>query len=76
MYKKLDSLVLDKLRKGPLLFLFVFSQEVRAEASRIAELSGRECYRVVDGRLQALRKRGLIVFTHGKGWALKLKEPS
>lgn len=38
----------------------LYARNVGAEARRIAELSGREEFRVIDGRLQALRKAGLI----------------
>lgn len=57
-YDKLDSRILDviSLRQGSPLY----NRDVNAEAERLAALTGREAFRVIDGRLQALRKAGKI----------------
>lgn len=57
-YATLDSLILTAIieRRRPL-----YDKSCAAEAARIAEATGRKDYRVIDGRLQALRKAGRIV---------------
>jgi hypothetical protein len=37
-----------------------FNRSINEEVARIAKLSGREKYRIIDARLQALRRQGLI----------------
>ena len=58
-YEVLDSHILNAADTGhnPL-----YERTVRAEAQRLAEASGREAFRVIDGRLQALRKAKKIEF--------------
>jgi hypothetical protein len=57
-YDNLDMLIVAAVeqRRSPL-----YERSVNAEAQRIARVTGREVFRIVDGRLQALRKRGAIV---------------
>jgi len=72
-YDELDARILAaiELRKNPL-----YASHVSEEAKRLAQATGREDYRVVDGRLQALRRKGRIEHLsktegHGKaGWQL------
>lgn len=76
-YEKLDSLILECVARGgnPL-----YQRVIDLEAVRIAEIANRKGFRVIDGRLQALKKSGLIVhrtksLSNGKsGWYIK--EPS
>ena len=58
MYETLDVLIIDAIACGkhPL-----YAGIVSAEAERIAESTGRKAFRVIDGRLQALRKSGAIM---------------
>lgn len=58
MYETLDKLIIDAIAcgKNPL-----YAGTVSAEAERIAEATGRKQFRVIDGRLQALRKSGVIM---------------
>jgi len=53
-------------------FAAIFTGEVRCEAQRLAEATGRMDRRIVDGRLQALRRAGKLVFTKDMpaGWRL------
>ena len=53
MYNQLDKLIIGciKRRSNPL-----YAFDVNEEASRIGVLAGRETFRVIDGRLQQLRK--------------------
>jgi hypothetical protein len=57
MYDELDRRILAAIgaERNPL-----HEREVSGEAGRLARLAGREEFRVIDGRLQALRKRGDI----------------
>lgn len=70
-YEKLDSLIVQRLRQGPMFLHFLCAHEVHSECVRIADATGREAFRVIDARLQALRKAGLIVFNSKTGWGLK-----
>lgn len=57
MYDELDRRILEAVsqRINPL-----WNRAVLQEAGRIARETGREDFRVTDGRLQALRKAGKI----------------
>ena len=59
-YTAIDAAIIKTIRGGnsPL-----YNICVSAEASAIAEATGREDFRVIDGRLQALRKREVIKFS-------------
>jgi hypothetical protein len=56
-YQELDQRIISAIcaRRNPL-----YANTVAEEASRLSELTGREGFRVIDGRLQALRKAGRI----------------
>jgi hypothetical protein len=77
-YEELDRLILSaiKARRSPL-----YEKHVWAESKRIAEAMGRSGYRVIDGRLQALRKAGSILHVtkaqnNGSGgWQVAPKDP-
>ena len=66
-YLTLDQLIVDSIRSGkhPL-----YGAQVNEEARRIAQASGRDVLRVIDGRIQALRKAGRICADRmcGAGW--------
>lgn len=56
-YDELDSRIVAAIarKKNP-----IYDSTVATEAARLAVATGREDYRVVDARLQALRKKGCI----------------
>lgn len=66
MYDELDNRILDavKRNKSPL-----YDSGVSREAERIAAETGREAFRVTDGRLQALRRKKRIQ------WMTKAEAP-
>jgi len=66
----LDSLLLKEIDIGKNTFAKIFNGAVLVESVNIAALSRREAFRVVDGRLQALRKAGIIAFTKSDGWVI------
>jgi hypothetical protein len=57
-YDRLDELIVlaIKGRRHPL-----YERLCCTEAHRLEKATGREAFRITDGRLQALRKRGVIV---------------
>lgn len=59
-YKTLDALILKAIEAGrsPLYY-----GPCDTEATRIAEATGRKSFRVLDGRLQALRRAGRVRHT-------------
>lgn len=73
MYDELDARIIDavKARANP-----IYSRRCVDEACRLADETGRERFRVIDGRLQALRKAGKVrYFTKAEangqgGWHL------
>ena len=69
-YAEIDGFILHAIRNyGACLY----NRSVRKEAGRIADATGRDADRVIDGRVQALRKRGIIEYVHGK-WYIKEDE--
>ena len=74
-YDKLDSLIVDAIKGGCHSFSSIFSgRSLFDEALRISIAVKRVQDRVVDSRLQALRRRGLIVYVNGWGWRVKEAE--
>lgn len=67
MYEKLDALIIAAISDGrsPL-----YASAVDEEAERIAEATGRESFRVLDGRIQHLRKKGRICWKRCAGWLI------
>ncbi len=82
-YETLDKLILSRLKGEPngMPLVFLDSGEVRREVRRIAEETGRDDFRVLDGRLQSLRKAGKIrhqTKSEGNGqpgWSLSVVKP-
>lgn len=66
MYERLDSLIVSIIKASREANLArISSGDVWVEAKRIAAMTGRDDFRVIDGRLQALKKRGLIIYIGG-----------
>lgn len=60
MYEKLDELIVRAVgafHKSPM-----YVGSVAAEGKRIADETGRDDMRVIDGRVQYLRRKGRIVY--------------
>ena len=70
-YDKLDSLIVEAIKEGRNSLRNINSRSVFDEALRIYSITKRNTDRIVDGRLQALRRRGLIVYVTGWGWRVK-----
>lgn len=70
-YTEIDRSIIDCIRNRqgahPL-----YDKSVRQEADRLRMLTGREAFRIVDGRLQALKKRGEISYSKTtRAWVIK-----
>ena len=75
-YAKLDGLIIERMKMRHKATLTSFMQGLcGGEAGRIAEVenTGVEPFRVLDRRLQALRKKGLISYSTTYGWQLTEK---
>ena len=79
-YEEIERRILKAMeqRNNPL-----YSKNCCEEARRIADATGRELFRVIDGRLQAMRKAGKICHltkdesNNGRGgWHLLTKKGS
>jgi hypothetical protein len=68
-YEALDKAIMNKMGGHPQTFGAINVRDVREECERIAALeeSKTEAFRILDRRLQALRKAGRIRFS-SKGW--------
>jgi hypothetical protein len=72
-YDKIDALILATISDRPKGFSEIFVSTLQDECKRIAAEQPKRSpfepvpYRILDRRLQALRKAGSIKFT-GKGW--------
>jgi len=71
-YTTLDALLLstiDKAAPAGIPFAAICASAiVSREVGPLAEKTGRQPFRIVDGRLQALRKKGLIWYDTLRGW--------
>lgn len=77
-YEKLDALILARIKGGANCFAAIYVHDIRRECMRIASEEKRDAFRILDARLQALRKRGKIVFCPGGripgGWKIAPEE--
>lgn len=70
-YDELDALIVAAIDEGAKQFFWIHTGSVRAECDRIAKNTGRESFRICDARMQALRRKGRIAFSHQLGWSTK-----
>lgn len=75
-YDKLDQLIIDCVRANgtPVRWGRLFASEVKKESDRLERETGGESFRMVDRRVQALRKAGKIRHARasegGPGWVI------
>lgn len=69
-YTKMDHLIIEKIKSGAKSFSAIDNGDVYREAQRLQDETGRPAFRVIDGRLQALRKKGLIIFNYKRQWRI------
>mgnify|MGYP000520528854 FL=1 len=66
MYDLLDALIVENITHAKEATLYhVDAGRAREEAEAFARETGRYRFRVIDGRLQSLRKRGVIAYAKG-----------
>ena len=74
-YKTLDDLIIARLSPlNALSFTSLLGGDLLKECYRLSIGTGRESFRGLDARLQALRKRGVIEFVSqpgNRGWVVK-----
>ncbi len=75
MFEELDRLIVKAVSESNATPLY--HADVVAEGERIAGITGKVGFRVIDGRIQALRRKGVIGFLRTKdapgrspGWYL------
>lgn len=61
-YDVIDGLILDAVKRGS---STLYADFVEREADRISRATGRETMRIIDGRIQSLRKSGRIAYVSG-----------
>ena len=79
-YARLDALILEACRTSPLTFTSIQGcHPIRLESEALSKVDAhgfKNAYRVVDRRLQALRKAGLIQHLNNRdGWRTVEQKP-
>lgn len=69
-YTFLDTLIQERIAAGKNTFMKIDGGPVYAEAVRLANITGRPAFRIIDRRLQAMRKKGLIKYTTAEKWTV------
>lgn len=69
-YSVMDELILTKIRKGYNMFAKIDGGDVYREAQRLQDETKTPAFRVIDKRLQALRKKGVIKYTTKDKWTV------
>ena len=70
-YDALDTAIIARLTESPARFyLLEVNPAIVAEAQRLSDATGRERFRIIDGRLIALRKAGRIKPNRLEGWSI------
>ncbi len=67
-YTELDEMIKDRISRGKNTFMLIDGGDVYTEATRLSIITGGEEFRIIDRRLQALRKRGEIKYTTKEKW--------
>jgi len=69
-YAYLDTLIQERIAAGNNTFMRIDGGPVYAEADRLANITGGPAFRIIDRRLQAMRKKGLIKYTTAEKWTV------
>lgn len=67
-YETLDELIVTRIKNGSNKFIAINAEEVFVAALWLTFGTTKVAFRIVDSRLQALRKKGLISFNSKTGW--------
>lgn len=68
-YKALDEAILQRIREGHSRASAIEGGDAEAEARKLSSAKVPE-YRIIDRRLQALRKAGRIAYEKTGGWSV------
>jgi hypothetical protein len=68
-YEEIDAAILKSIESGKNLF-HAISLDVTNVTHPLAEATGAEEWRIVDRRLQSLRKKGKISYSRADGWEI------
>lgn len=74
-FEKLDALIVAKCQTSQTFGVLASDDLIKAEASAHV-VGGADSWRVVDRRLQALRKAGRITFSRAAGWLASRPTPT
>lgn len=69
-YTDLDEMIKARITGGKNTFILIGGGEVYTEAKRLSKTTSGEASRIIDRRLQAMRKRGEIKYTTKEKWTL------
>jgi len=67
-YSKLDALIIEKIKSGARTFSQIDGGAVYDEVTRLSAETGSDSFRYIDRRLQALRKKGVLIYTTQDKW--------
>ena len=73
-YTNTDAAILAAIRAGnvrPRFIVPLVRETIEAETGVVGTHNGYEIERVVDRRLQAMKRAGLLSFTTPRGWKVK-----
>lgn len=71
-YAVLDDLIVERLQVKPATFAELLSGDIRKECDTLV-MAGY-AFRVLDRRLQALRKKRVVYFDRATGWNMRVVE--
>ncbi len=69
-YTPLDEMIKARIASGQNTFMLIGRGAVHHEANRLSRITGGEGFRIIDRRLQALRKKGFINYTTKNKWTI------
>jgi hypothetical protein len=69
-YALLDALIQERIAAGNNTFMLIDGGKVFKEASRLEAEINSAAFRIIDRRLQALRKKGFIKFSTAEKWTV------
>lgn len=68
LYEEVDARILENLGKHPKAFMDIYFPEIYTLCVETLNDIKKDPARLLDRRLQALRKKGLIHHVTGRGW--------
>ncbi|PLR48743.1 hypothetical protein CYR40_05680 [Chimaeribacter arupi] len=69
-YSILDEAIKTRISEGKNTFMLIDGGDVYEEANRLSQVTGSKAFRIIDRRLQALRKGGVINYSTKNKWTM------